>query len=179
VDWQAVEKDSAQTALAKALVDLVPDAGWNLGAMEEASHQVFGDKSRWRQVFPRGPIEAIWFISEVSDASMLAAFVDQPASGMASVIDIRFAQNRSLKAFVRRVMQFDMAHPFQALSRMQRTARVMFDCLAPDRRRSNAISSATLNIAYTIVVFVWLLDRSPDGGLTAAATAIAMKLLRL
>lgn len=166
-------------ALAQALVDIAARRGWGRGAMAEASTQVFGARDRWRDIFPRGPVQVIWFISEVSDASMRAAFADRPAPDMTAVIATRFSQNRRLKAFVRRVMGFDLAHPVQALARMQRTARVMFDCLAPDRRGSSPLGRAALNLVYTGLVFIWLLDRSPDDRHTLTATRAAMTALGL
>ena len=133
----------------------------------------------WRAHFPRGPTDALWFISAASDASMRAAFVDQPAADMATVIGERFEQNRDLKPFVRRVMDYDVLHPIQALHRMQRTAAVMFDCLPPGRRASTGFGRARLNLIYTGLVLLWLLDRSPNDRRTFVVTRLAMRLARL
>jgi hypothetical protein len=126
-------------------------------------------------VFPDGEREAIWFTSRISDASMKTAFDDRAAPGMSEVILTRFAQNSDLKAFVRQAMLFDMAHPLQALARMQRTARVMMACVAGGK--TDWLSLTCLNIVYTVIVFIWLFDRTKDGQRTAGATRWAMRRL--
>jgi hypothetical protein len=57
---------------------------------------------------PRGSRNAIWFISEVSDASMAFPFVDSPAPSILPVIITRLDQNDHLKPFVCKVMLFDV-----------------------------------------------------------------------
>lgn len=143
-----------------------------------AAAEVFGDRADWKRVFD-DPTVALWFVSDVSDASMRAAFTRVPARGMAEVIDLRLDQNVSLKPFVRRVMAFDMLHPFQALARMQRTAGVMFACLPPGQDGPGFFRLALLNLAYTGVVFIWLADRSAGDRRTKALTLKVMRWLAL
>lgn len=177
--WDVVPADARKMELSRALVDTSARRGWHAGCLEEASLSAIGDANGWRRFFPKGSRDAIWFISEVSDASMKAAFDAVPAADMTEVIMERFAQNDDLKPFVRRVMFFDLAHPFQALARMQRTARVMVDCLAPARRDVGNANIWALNAAYTLTVFVWLFDKSVDQAPTRNVAAALMRWLRL
>jgi hypothetical protein len=173
VRWDVVAVDPEKAALAQRLVDVSAQNGWNVRSLREASLSVMNDAEGWRRHFPKGSRDAIWFVSEVSDASMKAAFERVPAGGMTEVITERLAQNSELKRFVRRVMLFDLAHPIQALKRMQRTARVMVECLAPERRVSGCARVSALNVAYTLVVFVWLFD----GGVSQSATGVVTRTL--
>ncbi|WP_395646818.1 hypothetical protein [Terricaulis sp.] len=172
--WDALSAPAEKIALAQALVQVTSRRLWGESALREGAMQTFHDRDRWRSVFPERSREAIWFISEVSDASMRAAFDAAPAAGMEQVIAERLAQNADLKPFVRRVMLFDVTHPMQALGRMQRTAGVMLACVRAPRRRVTA-----LNLAYTLIVFVWLLDFSRSGAVTRPATRTLMRLIGL
>jgi hypothetical protein len=179
MDWSAATRaDPRKLRLAQALVAISARRGWGRGTFEAAAAECFGSPGAWREVFPGGAGEAIWFISEVSDASMGAAFEPNSADGMAEVIGERLAQNAALKRFVARVMMFDLRHPVQGVRRMQRTARCMAGCLA----RAAPIGGtrlAALNLAYTGLVMLWLADRSRGERITAAATRRLMRLLRL
>ena len=124
--WDRIASDPDKVALARALIERVPLWGWGEAVLSAASKAAFDDLTKWRQISPRGARDAIWFISEVSDASMKLPFLSALAPSMSTVIITRLNQNRHLKPFVRKVMRFDVLHPFQALSRMQRTSRVMF-----------------------------------------------------
>ena len=177
MDWQAEAHPQDQIALAQSLVEVTMRRGWSRGALVEASQTVFGDPDRWRSLFPRGARDAIWFISRISDASMLAAFQVQPAADMANVIEARFAQNHDLKPFVFRVMLFDSLHPIQALARMQRTARVMMACLPAGLKRLDRLSLSRLNIVYTALVFIWLFDDAPMDRQTGKSTRWAVRWL--
>lgn len=172
--WDGLPAPVEKVMLAQALVQVTSRRLWGEGALREASLRAFSDAGRWRTVFPGRSREAIWFISEVSDASMRVAFEAAPAVRMEMVITERLAQNADLKAFVRRVMLFDFTHPVQALARMQRTAEVMLACVRAPRRRVTA-----LNLAYTLVVFVWLFDPSRDSVFTRTCTRVLMRLIRL
>lgn len=174
MDWHAVENRPDQVALAQALIDVTARRGWNGWALEEASQMVFADPRRWRAVFPQGARDAIWFISRISDASMEAAFDSVSAADMAEVILTRFAQNSDLKIFVRQVMLFDVRHPVQALMRMQRTARSMMACLAGGGK-ADWLSLTRLNLVYTVIVSIWLFDRTPGDRRTAEAARWAVK----
>jgi len=114
-------------------------------------------------------------VSEVSDASMRKAFEETSARNMSEVIEERLDQNVSLKSFVDQVMGYDLLHPIQALARMQRTARAMCNCLAPDLRQQSYARLAFLNIVYTVLVFIWLHDRTASDRRTKAATRAAMR----
>lgn len=177
--WDVLPADPDRIDLARALVDATARRGWGERALSEASVSAAGESGAWRRIFPKGGRDAIWFISEVSDASMRAAFDATPAAGMSEVIAERFAQNADLKPFVRRVMFFDFLHPVQALARMQRTARVMIQCFAPERRAVSGGRITALNLGYTFIVFVWLLDGSQTQTLTRRTTVGLMRLLRL
>lgn len=157
--WDVVAADAEKLALAQALVPLSTKRGWNVATLRSAA----ANSEAWRHHFPRGAIDAIWFISEVSDASMSVAFEGRPASRVADVISERLEQNGNLKPFVFRVMLFDMLHPFQAVARMQRTAQIMRRCLVPSARKPG---TTLLNWAYTFIVFVWLCDRTRGDALT-------------
>jgi hypothetical protein len=174
-----LEPDAERRAVVAALLDLVPQSGWRRSTLEAAGRQGLGDPNAWRRVFPRGVRDGIWRVSDISDASMRAAFDAVPANAMSEVIAERFAQNAGLKHFVRQVMAFDVVHPLQALARMQRTARVMFACLGPGVRPPSACELAILNLAYTATVFVWLFDWSDGGKRTVAFTRGAMRLIGL
>ncbi len=178
MDWRAIESPPDHVALAQALVGVTARWGWNRRALDEASQTVFSDPRRWRTVFPRGAKDAIWFISRISDASMKAAFDAESALDMTDVILTRFAQNSDLKAFVRRVMLFDVVHPVQALLRMQRTARVMMACVAGGGK-TDGWSLTRLNLVYTVIVFIWLFDDTPGDRRTTGVTRWAVKRLRL
>jgi hypothetical protein len=132
--WDVLDAPPEKIALARELVRVCSSAQWGHAALRAGWEVAFHDPQRWRLVFPTGSRDAIWFISEVSDASMRAAFENAPARSMSEVILERLSQNTTLKPFVRRVMLFDLLHPFQALARMQRTSRAMFACLMPDAR---------------------------------------------
>lgn len=108
---------------------------------------------------------------------MRIAFEHQPATRISDVIAERFRQNSNLKRFVRQVMLFDMGHPVQALTRMQRTAIVMNACLPITESKSGTGALALLNLTYTLVVFVWLLDVSRDNWITHRAMVMAMRLI--
>ncbi len=169
------ETDPDRSSLALALVERVPKSGWREATLSAASEAVFADPTRWRRFFPKGARDAIWYISEASDASMRMPFSSSPALSMSQVIATRFDQNGHLKPFVRKVMLFDVLHPLQAVRRMQRTARVMFECL-PDRgAMASPRAIAALNTIYTALVFVWLADRSDSNALTKRLTVRAMR----
>ena len=174
--WDRIASDPDKVALARALIERVPLWGWGEAVLSAASKAAFDDLTKWRQIFPRGARDAIWFISEVSDASMKLPFLSALAPSMSTVIITRLNQNRHLKPFVRKVMRFDVLHPFQALSRMQRTSRVMFACVGRTHPATSFCSVAGLNVLYTAVVFVWLFDRTDGDQLTKRT---ASRLVRL
>lgn len=177
--WDATPADPDAIALARDLVDRVPTSGWSRRTIAAASASELSDPERWRGLFPRGARDAIWFVSTVSDASMKLAFAATPAPSMSSVILERLEQNRDLKPFVRQVMRFDLAHPIQALARMDRTARVMFDCVANRAGPPSRATLIALNLVYTAIVFVWLFDRGPADAFTRRVTPKAMRLIGL
>ena len=177
--WDAIAADPEAIALARDLVDRVPTSGWSRRTIAAASASELSDPERWRGLFPRGARDAIWFVSTVSDASMKLAFAATPAPSMSSVILERLEQNRDLKPFVRQVMRFDLAHPIQALARMDRTARVMFDCVANRAGPPSRATLIALNLVYTAIVFVWLFDRGPADAFTRRVTPRAMRLIGL
>jgi hypothetical protein len=179
VRLQDVEPDADRRALVQAIIERVPALGWRTAMLEAASQAALADPARWRSHFPRGPVDAIWCVSTLSDASMHLPFAAEPSPSMSAVIAERFDQNAALKPFVRRVMQFDVGHPFQALARMQRTARVMFASLADARPNPSWFALAVLNVTYTSAVFAWLNDRSPDSAKAKAFTRRAMRLIGL
>ena len=61
---------------------------------------------------------------------------------------------------------------------MDRTARVMFECVAQATPPSRAALIA-LNLTYTAIVFVWLFDRSPADAFTRRLAPKAMRLIGL
>jgi hypothetical protein len=178
MDWTALTADEHQVRLARSVVGVVPLCGVNRAALAKAAQAAFGDPWKWTEIFPGGPTATIWFVSDISDASMRAAYRLAPAERMADVITERFAQNAGLKPFVKQVMRYDVCHPVQALARMQRTARAMYACKAFPGR-PGIVRLAALNVIYTALVFYWLADRSPDNGRTKAATEAAMRVLRV
>ena len=160
VRWDVLEHAHPEkVAIARALVPITARRGWTRASLREAARLVCGDAEAWRRHFPRGARDAVWCISEASDASMAAAFGERRADAVAAVIQERFEQNASLKPFVFRVMLFDFLRPVQAVRRMQRTAHAMRACL---RDGARAPDTTPLNWAYTLVVFFWLFDRSPQ-----------------
>lgn len=171
--WDVFTADPAKLALAQALTQIAAQRGWGLTALREAAALACGDAEAWRLHFPRGARDAIWFISEVSDASMVASFAEKPAPNVAQVIRERLRQNSDLKRFVFRVMLFDILHPLQAIARMQRTARVMRHCGSGARMPNTTL----LNWTYTFIVFVWLADRSREDTLTMALNRRLMSLI--
>jgi|CXWL01.1.fsa_nt_gi hypothetical protein len=163
MQWDVLAADAEKVALAQALVPVSAKRGWGASTLRLAAAPIFDDSEAWRRHFPRGARDAIWFISEVSDSSMRAAFECHPAADIADVIRERLEQNSDLKAFVFRVMLFDVTHPFQAVARMQRTALAMRQCLAAGAKTPGA---TVLNWTYTCIVFVWLCDRTRGDALT-------------
>jgi hypothetical protein len=175
--WDQIESDPDKAALAIALIERVPLLGWRDAALSAASEAAFSDATTWRQIFPRGPLDAIWYISEVSDASMRMSFSSSPAPSMSMVIITRLDQNDHMKPFVRKVMQFDIFHPVQAFSRMQRTSRVMLTCLGTCTPTPPLRTITVLNVMYTAIVFVWLFDRTAGNALTKRITREIMRLI--
>jgi hypothetical protein len=175
----ALEPDPRRKALAVALIARVPATGWRRATLDAASKQALGAADGWRAYFPRGTVDAIWYVSTISDASMKLPFLAAPAASMSQVILTRLDQNAGLKPFVRRVMLFDFIHPFQAFARMHRTARVMFECLPARERGPSFLALSALNVTYTAVVFFWLFDGGADGARTAALAQRAMRLIGL
>jgi ubiquinone biosynthesis protein COQ9 len=175
--WNSIASNPDKVALARALIERVPLWGWGEAVLSTASEAVFDDLEKWRRIFPRGSRDAIWFISEVSDASMKLPFLDAPAPSMSTVIITRLDQNRHLKPFVRKVMLFDVLHPFQALSRMQRTSRVMFACTDRTHRAASYCSVAGLNVLYTAVVLIWLFDGTDADDLTKRLARLLVRLV--
>jgi hypothetical protein len=164
VRWDALDDSETQKlALAQALVPVTARLGWTHAALASAAQSACGDAEAWRALFPRGARDAVWFISEVSDASMRQPFEKRPAVAVADVIRERLEQNAALKPFVFRVMLFDLCRPFQAVARMQRTAHQMRSCLVDGTRAPGATA---LNWAYTLIVVVWLCDCTRDNRLT-------------
>ena len=174
--WESIASEPDKVALARALIERVPSRGWNQATLAAASKAAFDDVAKWRQTFPRGSRDAIWFISEVSDASMAFPFVDSPAPSILTVIIKRLEQNDHLKPFVRKVMLFDVIHPVQACSRMQRTSRAMIACLGAGAPPLSLRTVTALNVIYTGIVFLWLLDRTEGN---ARTKRIARRLIRL
>lgn len=165
MDWMSVNVASGKIAIAQEAVRLIPEYGVSTKAFAIASEAIESDASAWRRHFPGGLTEALWFISEVSDASMANAFNEAPAHDLATVVAVRLDQNASLKPFVRRVMLYDFMHPFQAIERMQRTAKVMYGCtLTMSTPSFRAV--ATLNCSYTLLIMLWILDLGPTNRLT-------------
>lgn len=164
--WEQIETNRDKKALALALIERVPVSGWREHTLSAASEAAFRDANQWRRLFPRGARDAIWYISEVSDASMKLPFLASPAPSMCAVICKRLDQNSHLKPFVRKVMIFDVIHPVLAFFRMQRTSRAMFECLARAAPEPTRRAVATLNLTYTAIVFVWLFDRTHSNALT-------------
>lgn len=174
--WDVLPAAQERVSLAQELVSLSPAEGWSAATLAKAAQRLWKNEEAWRRVFPGGPREALWFVSEVSDESMRAAFLLEPAASMAVVINERLAQNRKLKPFVRTVMAFDLRNPVQAVKRMQRTARVMQLCVASHIGGPKLI---LLNQFYTLIVFFWLFDRSPDDAKTSRLARTLMWILRL
>ena len=174
--WDRITSDPEKAALARVLIERVPLCGWGQTALLAASEAAFEDATKWRRVFPRGSRDAIWFISEVSDASMTFPFIGSPAQSMSTVIIMRLEQNAHLKPFVRKVMLFDVFHPAQAFSRMQRTSRAMFTCLGAGARPPSLRLITGLNIIYTGIIFLWLFDQTEDN---ARTKRIARRLMPL
>lgn len=175
--WDVLEAPPEKIALARELVRICSEGGWGRAALQVGAQIALQDPELWRPLFPAGPRDAIWFISEISDASMKAAFELAPAGSMSEVILERLSQNTALKPFVRRVMMFDLLHPVQALARMQRTSRVMLACLRSGHAQTARVT--LLNLAYTAIVFAWLFDREGEGGLTRDLTTRLMTALKL
>jgi hypothetical protein len=174
--WERTASDPDKVALARALIERVPSWGWGEAALAVASKAAFDDVAKWRQIFPRGARDAIWFISEVSDASMAFPFVESPAPSIFTVIITRLEQNDLLKPFVRKVMLFDVIHPVQACSRMQRTSRAMIACLGAGAPPPSLRAVTGLNVIYTGIVFLWLHDRTEGN---ARTKRVARRLIRL
>lgn len=172
--WDVVTAVREKLALAEAIVPISARQGWSVSTLRSASAVVCNDQEAWRRHFPRGAADVIWFISEVSDASMATAFEGRLASRIADVIWERLQQNTELKPFVFRVMLFDMLRPFQAVARMQRTAQVMRRCLAPGAKTPN---TTPLNWTYTFIVFVWLCDRTRGDALTMRLNRWLMRVI--
>ena len=172
--WDVLAAAPEKLALAEALVPISSEQGWGASALRAAASAVCDDQEAWRRHFPRGASDVIWFISEVSDASMVAAFEGHPASRIADVIWERLQQNTELKPFVFRVMLFDMLRPFQAVARMQRTAQIMRRCLASGAKTSN---TTLLNWTYTFIVFVWVCDRTRGDALTMRLNRWLMRVI--
>jgi hypothetical protein len=177
--WDRVGADPDRRALALALIERVPLSGWRENTLAAASETALSHPNKWRQPFPKGSRDAIWYISEVSDASMKLPFLNSPATRMSTVIITRLDQNRHLKPFVQKVMLFDLLHPMQAFSRMQRTARAMFECLPPGDPRPSLRRIGGLNLIYTAIVFVWLFDRTDGDARTKRITRRSMRLIGL
>lgn len=175
MDWSSINASRAKVSIARNAITCIPDLGVSAEAFDEAYSGAGLSGSTWREYFPGGLTDALWFISEASDSSMARDFVGAPAPDLAAVINIRFIQNRELKPFVRRVMVYDFFHPIQAVARMQRTARMMYSCLgrmdAPSKWRV-----AALNILYTFLVMVWLADRTQQDRVTKGLTRIVARL---
>lgn len=172
--WDSVAAPTEKVLLAQALTETTARTGWARGAFEAASLRALGSPRAWRKWFPRAGRDAIWFISEVSDASMARAFQGISAASMSAVIRERFCQNAGLKPFVRRVMVFDLLHPVQALARMQRTAGVMLGCIG--QTDVGFVRLTALNLAYTAIVFWWLFDGSAGDRHTHWLTERTMRL---
>lgn len=172
--WDVLAADAEKVALARALAAISAHHGWGAETLHSAAKAACGDTEAWRRRFPGGSRDAIWFISELSDASMAAAFENAPARRVADVIWERLSQSSDLKPFVFRVMLFDMLHPLQAVARMQRTAHVMRSCLAPSAK---APATTLLNWTYTFIVFVWLCDRTRSDALTLRLNQWLMRLI--
>lgn len=170
MDWSTLGAPPDRTRLAQAIVRVAAQTGVNRRCLALAAADAFGDDQAWRRIFPCGPTEALWFISEVSDASMHAAYSARPAASVAEVIETRFDQNAALKSFVRAVMRYDLLHPVQALRRMQRTARVMVACLEARQPLRGFVELTILNLVYTGLVFVWLFDRTEKDRFTRRVT---------
>jgi hypothetical protein len=179
VRWDALPAAPRRIAVAQAVVKAAARNGFSRRAMAAASTASLGTADAWRELFPGGATEALWFVSAVSDASMRSALVERPPADMAAVIDERFEQNSHLKTFVRRVMLYDLLHPWQAVARMQRTARVMVECLPPNRRRVGRARLTLLNLLYTMLVFHWLFDGTDGDARTRRMTRSAMRRLSL
>jgi len=177
--WDAIPAPPDKIALTRDLVERVPASGWSRRTLADASASVLSDPDRWRGLFPNGSRDAIWFVSTVSDASMKLAFAAARASDMSAVILERLDQNRDLKPFVRQVMLFDFTHPMQALARMDRTTRVMFECVEARAMPPSRAALIALNLVYTGIVFAWLFDRGPTDAFTRSLTPRAMKLIGL
>lgn len=174
MDWTSISATPARIALAQAAVRLIPTYGVTTKAFVLASKAVGGKAPDWQAHFPGGRTEALWFISEISDASMKKAFVRIPAPDLAEVIKVRFDQNSDLKVFVRRVMCYDMFHPVQAIRRMQRTASVMFDCL-PSRAKPATTKLIALNFFYTFLVMLWIVDKAHTNRLLELLVEVVAK----
>jgi hypothetical protein len=177
--WDAIPAPPDKLALTRDLIERVPASGWRRHTLAAASACVLSDPDGWRDFFPKGSRDAIWFVSTLSDASMKLAFATAPAPKMSTVIVERLDQNRDLKPFVRQVMLFDLIHPIPALARMDRTARVMFECLAARPTPPSRAALIALNLVYTAIVFVWLFDHSQGDAFTRSITPKAMRLVGL
>jgi hypothetical protein len=175
--WDRIEADAEKRALAIALIEHVPQSGWRERTLCAASTAALCNEQGWRRTFPNGARDAIWFISEVSDASMKLAFEASPAGCMSTVVAERLEQNGHLKLFVRKVMLYDLLHPIQAVRRMQRTAHAMLGCMPRMDRAPSRFEVAALNAAYTVIVFVWLFDTTRGQSLTSRTTASVMRLI--
>ena len=177
MNWSALELSPQQVAFGRAFVAAVPGEGVSRAAAQSAAREAQLDEPSCRALY-RNLTGVLWFVSDVSDASMAAAFRSVAADDMATVIRTRFEQNATLKPFVRRVMLYDVAHPMQAVARMQRTARAMYGCL-PSRAVPGRFRLGVLNVAYTLIVFVWLFDRSNGNQHTHRLTLKAMQWIGL
>ena len=177
MDWSVARGDSRAVAIARALVEITPQSGWTASALREASWRATGDPEAWRALFPKGSRDAIWLISEVSDASMRASLAGRIGVRVSDAIAERLEQNADLKPFVRQVSLFDFAHPLQAFARMQTTARAMLACAGAER--AGWLRRTGVNLIYSLTILGWLFDRSHADRASKAFARRGLGFLRL
>lgn len=173
MNWEQVERNHVRRAVGKRLVETITRFGLNQRALTITKDDSTKEELAFCS-FLANPTSAVWYISEISDASMAKDSVGSTSS-MAEVIWIRLHQNEHLKPFVRRIMAFDILHPIQALRRMHRTARIMYACVGTPN--ASTFRAIVLNITYTIIVFRWLFDKSDGSNKTRNLTLTLMRLI--
>ena len=161
-----------------AFARIAARCGWRNEALERYGARRGLSAEARKGLWPKGVRSVAWELNALADAVTRAAFRDRPGVSTSTIIAARLDQNRSLKRAVSRLARSDLFHPVDTLRRTAVTAELMWECRTGGAPPTS-LRRARLVAAYSIVVLLWLADRSPGERVTKRAIPLLTSLFRV
>jgi len=138
---------------------LAAEFGWSRATFERFCSDEGVAPPEAARRWPGGERSLAWSFNETADEAMLSSWRGVHPT-LVQILRARFEQNEPHKRAVAALALSDALHPFNTLQRTSQTAMRMLELCA--LRRSGWFACWSLVFAYSLVVLVWLADKTPD-----------------